>query len=313
MGRSRPIRSHGRRKRRVPVWAILVVLMGLAALGAGVRYLPGSPFSAGPVNGQPSGEQDLLVEPTPAPEPLPFRSAPVTAASVGTKGFVSWAVMDRRTGEITGSANMATTSTTMSMIKVWFASDYLRLATERNEEPTTSRLNDLELMIQRSDNAATMRTIKAVGLKQSINRLVKTCELTETAYSSLGFGYTKISARDAVRLGNCVADGRASGPKWTSKVLEWMRSVQDGTLTEGNFGIPTALPEDQRPQVAIKNGWDIWHEDGTYRTNCLGVGDTWVLSVLLQYPSSGNDAKDLEHNAEVCTTVAQQLLNPDAS
>jgi hypothetical protein len=230
----------------------------------------------------------------------------VSAASANTKGFLSWALMDRRTGEIWGSANMTSTSTTMSMIKAWLAADYLRL----HETPTSSRLKDLEIMIRDSDNGAAARTYSANGGSKSIQRLVQICELSESkppnAAKGEGFGYTIISARDAVRMGDCIGDGRAAGTKWTPKLLEWMSSIRG----LGDFGIQKAIPGQP---VALKNGWDIWHEDKTYRTNCLGIGETWVLAVLLRYPSSGSDDADLRHNAQVCQDVATALLNPEAA
>ena len=40
--------------------------------------------------------------------------------------FFSWALLDRKTGKISGSPNMTATSSTESMIKAWIVSDYLR-------------------------------------------------------------------------------------------------------------------------------------------------------------------------------------------
>jgi len=312
-GRSRPIRSHGRRRRRVPLWTIAVLVLGLVAVGAGLRFVPGSPFAPtgvaiGPGGGSPS------VTPTPEPEPLPFRSADVTAAGMNTTGFLSWALMDRRTGEIVGSANMNASSETASMIKAWLASDFLRLAdTDTNDAtPSESSLKRLESMIRDSDNSAAEWTYNQVGRSKSIGRLISTCSLTDSKAPSSGFGwgYTKLSARDAVRMGDCIASGTAAGTKWTPWLLDIMRKVRG----LGDFGIRKALPAAQQSQVAMKNGWDVWKEDGTYHTNCVAIGDTWIMAVMQRYPSQGkSDAELLAHTSKVCSDVATALLNPDVA
>ena len=87
--------------------------------------------------------------------PLPFRYADVTPAIVKTQGFLAWAVMDRRSGEIIGSQNLNATSTTASMIKAWLASDYLRRADEKGETPSTSRVARTRSTIQSSSRSST--------------------------------------------------------------------------------------------------------------------------------------------------------------
>jgi hypothetical protein len=313
IGKGRRIRSHGRR-RRVPVWTVLLLVLGLAAVGAGLRFVPGSPFA--PERGAQAGaplEGTLSTEatpsPTPEPDPLPFRPATITAAALKTKGFLSWAILDRRSGDVVGSANMAQNSTSMSMIKAWFAADDLRLTTDRGKTPSQARLNQLEVMIRDSDNGVAENLYFANGKANVIKRLVQICDLEDAkAPANNRFGYTQISARDAVRMGACIADGRAAGSKWTPWLLDMMRKVR-GT---GNFGIRNALPEVVRQTIAIKNGWDFWNEDRTFRTNCLAIGDTWVVTVMQRYPTGGNAEADFAHTRKICQETAKLLLNPDA-
>ena len=80
---------------------------------------------------------------------------PVT---VTASGFWSWALLDRRTGAIVGSANLGQAQSTASMIKAWLAADYLRLAAERGQRPGTAALRQLSIMIRDSDNAAASAT-----------------------------------------------------------------------------------------------------------------------------------------------------------
>lgn len=307
----RRIRSHGRRKRRVPIWTIILVVLGMVAVGAGLRFVPGSPLApaADSSGADADGGNAAAPTPTPTPKPLPFRSANVTLQSVATTGFLSWALMDRRSGEIVGSANLAATSTTASMIKAWLASDYLRRAEENGQTPSKSRLADLETLIRDSDNDAADRTYDANGKTASIERLISMCKLTDSKAVPGLWSNTTISAEDTVRMGACIADGHAAGEKWTPWILDMMRKVR-GT---GDFGIRKALPAAAQAQVAIKNGWLLRDEDNNWHTSCMAIGDTWVLSVLQRYPSQGTYEADFQHTANVCQQVATQLLNPEAA
>jgi hypothetical protein len=296
------------------MWTVLILVLGLGAVGAGLRFVPGSPLA--PEGGAQAGvppDGTLSAEATPPPtrppDPLPFRPITITTAALKTKGFLSWAILDRRSGEVVGSPNMAQPSTTMSMIKAWFAADDLRLAADRGRTPSQARLNQLEIMIRDSDNAVAENLYFANGKANVIKRLISICELEDTkAPANNRFGYTQMSARDAVRMGACIADGRAAGTKWTPWLLDMMRKVR-GT---GDFGIRNALPEVVRQTIAVKNGWDLWNEDRTFRTNCLAIGDTWVVSVMQRYPTGGNADTDFTHTRKICQETAKLLLNPDA-
>jgi hypothetical protein len=298
----RTIRSHEGRRRGFPVWAVIVVVLGLAAVGVGLRVLPASPLAPRAADGAGAGNGAS----PPVAIPLPFRSAAVTAAAVGTQGFLSWALMDRRSGEIVGSPNLNATSTTASMIKAWLAADYLRRAEEKGETPSQSRLDDLETLIRDSNNEAADRTYNANGKTASIQRLISICGLTESQAVAGLWSNTAISARDTVRMGQCIADGRGAGAKWTPWLLDMMRKVRD----VGDFGIRKALPPEQQGHIAIKNGWLLRDEDHQWHTNCLAIGETWVMAVLQRYPSQGNWDTDFAHTTQVCQDVAAMLHNP---
>jgi hypothetical protein len=232
---------------------------------------------------------------------MPFRS---TNVSISTTGFWSWALLDRRTGAIVGSKNYTAQSTTASMIKAWLASDYLRRAAERGETPSSSTLHTLEIMIRDSDNNAATWTYKANGSLESINRLISICKLTDSKGTRGEWSKTYVSARDTVRMGECVASGKAAGKKWTPWLLGMMRKVRG----VGDFGIRDALSDSAAAKVAIKNGWLLRDEDMKWHVSCLAIGDTWVMSVLQRYPSTGNWNADFNHTRSVCKQVAAQLL-----
>jgi hypothetical protein len=127
--------------------------------------------------------------------------------------------------------------------------------------------------------------------------MVDVCGLTETSVFDGWWSRTEVSARDAARLGACVTDGRAAGPKWTSWILGEMRQVRG----EGRFGIVQGLPAEVASRIPIKNGWtvvgDEWH------VNCMAVVDRYVLAVLTRYP----ERLGVAYGAGICRGVTTQL------
>src|SRR6266511_447742 len=270
-----------------------MVLSAVAVLAiAALPYIPGSPlaaFSAPEVLGSgratakapssapaanasgaaaPTSPTPTVAVSTPVARPL-IHAGPVTISS---PGFWSWAGM---------------------------AADFLRRAAERNQDPGTRRLHEISIMIRDSDNGAAEDIYQVNGSTASINRLISICGLTDSRATSGSWSKTYLSSRDAVRMGKCIADGRAAGGKWTSWLLTEMRNVRG----YGRFGIISALPPDVAKTVAIKNGW-LLRTDGLMRINCLAIGTDWVLAVLVRYAGSLGEA----YGIGICKSVAAQLL-----
>lgn len=227
--------------------------------------------------------------PSPSPKPPP-------SVHIDHDGFLSWALLDRGTGRISGSDNLAAPSDTMSMVKAWIAADYLRMAAD--EEIGDARLRQLTIMIRDSDNSAAEALFDAIGRRASIERLITTCGLTESSAYGGWWSKTTVSARDTVRLGACIADGRAAGPRWTGWLLDEMRQVRGA----GDFGVRRALPDPGT--VAIKNGWLLRDEDGLWHISCLAIADAWVLGVLLRYPGD----LGFDYGTALCEEVGRQAV-----
>jgi hypothetical protein len=203
--------------------------------------------------------------------------------------------MNRTTGQITQtSANAATTNVTASMIKAWLAADYLR----RNATVSSYNQHELSIMIRDSDNNAASYFWKLDGTFASINRLTSMCGLTDTK-GHLDWANTLLSARDAVRMGQCIGVGVAAGPKWTSWLLNEMLNVRGA----GRFGIISALPAGAAAKTAIKNGW-IAKSDGNWHVNCMAIGTDWVLGVMTVYPASRGESQGIN----ICKSIATQLM-----
>jgi hypothetical protein len=233
------------------------------------------------------------VQPAPAGTARTLRTAQV---NLNVTGFWSWALLDRRTGQLTGSTNATARSDTASMVKAWLAADYLR---DAGTSVDNARLGSLSSMIRDSNNAAADRFYKANGGSASIKRMIRVCGLTDSRPVASGtWSTTEVSAHDGARLGACLADGRAAGPTWTAWLMSEMRSVRGA----GRFGVIDAFAPDAAAKVAFKNGW-INRNDGKWHIACLAVTDEWSMTVLTQYPT----ALGMAYGANVCKQVAVQL------
>ncbi|AEB42333.1 MULTISPECIES: hypothetical protein [Micromonospora] len=308
------IRRRARTASRLRLVAIASVLVGLVLVS--LRLLPGSPFEStaaaqwGQAGSSDSRGSDLTdrstrppppsASPTPPPEPLPFEAKEL---DLDIDGWYAWSVLDRRSGEIIGSDNMAETSTTASLIKSWIVADFLRRSDDAGQTPSDAKLADLTKIIRDSDNERTQTLYTQIGESASIKRLLSTCDLTDSKVSSdLGWSRTELSPRDVARLGNCIADGRAAGPTWTKWLLNEMRLVRGA----GDFGIRKAFPAAEAKKIAIKNGWVDREQEQEIHVNCLAIGDTWTMGVMLRYPIN----KGYDYGMTTCQQITRALQTP---
>ncbi|MFV2113886.1 hypothetical protein ACFHW0_16315 [Micromonospora sp. LOL_025] len=292
--------------------AIAVVLIGLVLVS--LRLLPGSPFEsrAAAEWGTPAGTTERATgapsdrssrpspTPSPTPEPLPFQAKDL---DLDIEGWYSWSVLDRRSGEIVGSDNMDETSTTASLIKAWIVADYLRRADDAGQTPSDAKLADATKIVRDSDNTRAEQFYNTVGRSASIKRLISLCDLTDSKVApDGGWSRTALSPRDTARMGACIADGRAAGPEWTKWLIDEMRLVRGA----GDFGIRKAFPAAERKTIAIKNGWIDRTREQEMHINCLAIGDTWTMGVMVRYPIG----KGYEYGMKNCQKITEALLRP---
>src|SRR5207248_3166739 len=123
---------------------VRVLLLGALAtavipIPVALHHLPGAPWAGSGTGSSPvaapwpmrdarraTDGSPVASEAAALPRPL-LHAGPVSASS---PGFWSWALLDRYTGELTGSPNLNAVNDTASMIKAWLAADYLRRAAE---------------------------------------------------------------------------------------------------------------------------------------------------------------------------------------
>jgi len=292
----------------------VAVLISVPVAYAAHRAGPGSPGAGG----RPAGSAQIGQQAAPPPPTLLFPADPASITAPGTNYF-GWTLIDRRTGKSTGSANReTTTSTTESMIKAWIAADYLR---HLGGQPSSAALAELTNMIVNSDDGVATKYYAQDGGDKSIAELVSLCGLHDTLRPSLPnrWSYTSMSPADAARLGLCVGNGTAAGPKWTDWLLTTMRNVK-GTVEQqslthggGRWGIIDGLPANLVPTTSIKNGWTAQIYDHNWHVNCLAVNPDWVLAIEIHYPwtsPNGNwqQADNLAPGAQTCASVTSKLV-----
>jgi len=260
----------------------------------------------------------MLAQPPPPPPVVGTPPDPGAVTAPGYVSFFGWALLDRRTGKLTGSTNRETVSnTTESIIKVWIAADYLR----HQSAPSSAAQDELYQMIINSDDNIAHKYFELNGADASITELITVCDLHGTKRPSLPdhWSYTTMSPADAARLGQCIATGTAAGPTWTPWLLKAMRGVRGGVADQqahtggGRWGIIDALPASIATDTAIKNGWTPQVYDHNWHINCLAIHPDWVLAIELRYPWASPDgnwqhARNLRPGADACRQVTRQLL-----
>jgi hypothetical protein len=233
------------------------------------------------------------VRPGPVPPPAP-------TVRLKPAGTYSWAVLHRPTGTLHSSPNGGGTSFTESVIKIWLAADHLRRAEATDRKPSGARLRLLSSMIRDSNDRAADQIWALNGGDAGVRRMISACRLRDTTVHPGWWSKTQMSARDAVRLGACVADPATTTPKWTKWLLTEMRGVRG----KGRFGVVDGLPPAMVGQVAIKNGWFMHGFDGHWRINCLAVHDEWSIAVLTRYERRHGFA----YGGRVCADVTRQVF-----
>lgn len=325
---------------RVVLAVSLVALLGIAlfafpptrrALASAAEHARASATpstgASGPATINPSPPASAAPTPSVSSAPSAVGQPALRVPAEGIKtpsGFsqVGWALLDRSTGQLLGgSANAATaTNYTESMIKPWIAADYLSTTVAAGGEPSQYDLSQLRSMIIHSDNAIADHYYDLDGQDAVMQRLNQVCGLHATIAISGWWSYTTMTPDDAVRYGECLADGTAAGA-YTDDLLAWMRDVTgsvtdqqpDATTGGGRWGIIDALPPALAAQTAIKNGWEPEATGHEWHVNCLAILPGQVLSVMVRYPWTSpdgdwQDADNLATGAQGCRDVTAQLL-----
>ena len=102
------------------------------------------------------------------------------------------------------------------MIKAWLAADYLRRADQAKKQPNAAKLEPARVMIRDSNNDVAEQAYRANGGNASIATHVHVQAHRHPRPTRRGWSFTTISARDTVRMADCIGDGTAAGDRWTA-------------------------------------------------------------------------------------------------
>ncbi|MBX6750081.1 MAG: hypothetical protein IRY85_10505 [Micromonosporaceae bacterium] len=286
--------------------ASLTVVLAGCGTAEDVRTLQGVPSESPAV---PSETPEVIAK-KPAYRLVP--PADPAALTIPSTSYYGWALLDRHTGTITGSPNAASEGNTVeSMIKPWIVSDYLRRMAENGQTPPSEALDQLTLVIIDSNDPLAHLYYVRGGEDDVVQRLIDICGLTDVRIYSGEWWSTWMTPVDAVRYGQCLADGRAAGPVWTPWVLQVMTEVRgsvdeqiSGEVQGGRWGIIDGLPPELSAELSFKNGFteyvDGWH------VNCLAIHADWILAVMMRSWAGLSGA------ADGCALVARSLVQENS-
>jgi hypothetical protein len=228
-------RRLGRRAVRVGLLCTALAMLSAAAL----------PAAAAPDRGHATGS----------------RAASAVVPAGVTAGV---AVFDRQTRSFTEQVNPSLPFRSASVVKLLIALDLLG---DRGPESLTTQDRALvDAMLRGSDDAAASHFWAANGAGAIVDRMVTKLGLTDTARPPAThpgyWGYTALSARDAVKIYNYVLDTAPAAVRdyVMGNLRASTRCAADGY--DQHFGVPGAF---ERPW-AVKQGWSRFTSGGCTAT-----------------------------------------------
>jgi len=274
------------------VLTLVTATMGLFIINQKPNHPAGAP------NPTPTTTAGVDANPTPsAASPTPNHTRPPLPNIDHPHVWASWALLDRRTGDITTGGKTGP-STTESMIKVAIGAQYLHQLEEAGRSPTAHERTLIMRMIEVSDNDAAQTLYRRGGADTMLRAVIAACHLHQTHTRPGWWSETTMTPTDAAKMGACIAEGTVASPPWADWLIDVMRDVRGPS----RFGIIDARPIDRGRPLAIKNGYTV-RGDG-WHVNCLAVADWWSLEVMSRYPTSFG----LVYGANLCESVAAALL-----
>ncbi len=211
--------------------------------------------------------------------------------------WLSWSLLDVSGDRRVGSPDSTTGRTNAeSSIKVWIATDYVRVAQGRTL--SSSERSDIDRAVRDSDDNAAERLYRRIGDDAVLRHLDTVCDVDIRTARRGYWSYAQITAVDATRILHC-ALRRLPAYRGGSEVLDDLREVS----ADGAFGIKDGLPPGT--DVQLKNGWTEHSATGLWNVDCVGAWSHFVLAVLTRYPAG----KGLDYGAGVCRDITAELVD----
>ncbi|MYQ46916.1 hypothetical protein GTW40_17955 [Streptomyces sp. SID4985] len=222
----------------------------------------------------------------------------ITAALAQRKGSVALGVYDRSTGT-TCSLRATSAYDSASTVKVTVLATLLWDAKKHNRYLTSTESTLAKAMITQSDNTATSKLWKQLGLTK-VKGFLAAAGMTRTTPGANGYwGLTQINVTDEQKLLKLVtAKNTVLSDSSRAYILKLMGQV----VSSQRWGTPAGAPS--TVAVHVKNGWlqratHGWrvHSLGTFN----GAGHDYMITVLTQ------DNSTMDYGVTTIQTVAKAI------
>lgn len=234
-------------------------------------------------------------------------SSDIYAASRKAAGSISIAVYDRKRG-ISCYINSGKHYDSASTIKATVLAAVLRRAQEQHRGLTAWEKSQAVPMITRSDNDATTRLWKSLGMTR-VRNFLKLAGMTHTTLNSGGaWGLTQETAYDELKLLKLLT---THGSVLTDASLAYELKLMNQVISSQRWGTPAGHPSGI--VVHVKNGW-LPRSTHAWRVHSLGTftgrGQDYQMAILTWGDSTmSKGIASIERVAR----VVHRDLNPGAT
>lgn len=256
---------------------------GLAVIGvvALVYWIIGFGQGSGPADARSSPDAVTAS----ADSPVPTWSPSKPTEPVGVR--LSWAYVESIEGTVSSGGNTDAHEldglATAAIVQDYLAND---------ATPDQDATSKLAAALRGDQDAAAWVTEQRGGRDAAVARTITACSLTGAATESV-----RATELAVARLGACLREGEVVEPKWSTWMLNQMRSTTGG--------IGDARGSDTGQDLAQQNSTVL--DGDRYRTGCMAIGAYWSAGVLLEYPTELGAA----YGPLVCADVARTAFPPD--
>ncbi|GHI07532.1 hypothetical protein AQI88_24815 [Streptomyces cellostaticus] len=201
----------------------------------------------------------------------------ITAALANRKGTVAVGVYDRTT-HTTCSLRATNSYDSASTVKVTVLATLLWDAKKHNRYLTSTEQSLAKAMITESDNTATSKLWKQLGLTK-IKGFLSAAGMTKTVPGADGYwGLTQINVTDEQKLLKLIT---AKNTVLTDNSRAYILKLMSQVISEQRWGTPAGAPS--TVTVHVKNGW-LQRSTHGWRVHSLGTfnggGHDYMMSVL---------------------------------
>ncbi|GGW20503.1 hypothetical protein GCM10010501_66590 [Streptomyces libani subsp. rufus] len=222
----------------------------------------------------------------------------ITAALANREGTVALGVYDRSTGT-TCTLNPTLSFDSASTVKVTVLATLLWDAKKTNRYLTDTEADLAKAMITESDNDATSKLWKQLGVEK-IQGFLTAAGMTRTVPGADGYwGLTQENVEDEQKLLKLIT---AKNSVLSDNSRAYMLKLMGQVIADQRWGTPAGAPSSVA--VHVKNGW-LQRATHGWRVHSLGTfdgaGHDYMISVLTQ------DNSTMDYGVTTIQNVAQVI------